>query len=348
MALSTPSATAFEGTASNSFDAGTGSDRLLLVCAKTLHDNSGDGFTGFTYNSVSLTAVSSLAQETTFGGRFGAIEWFYLIAPATGSNTLAPSTTGTIRVSEYTAIIVDGADQTTPVVAATTSTIDGSSASNTFTFTKTTGEANSILFAGGNWRGGDIDPFTPGTGETELTDGATGTNAFLDFAYTDVYQLTTSTGSYTISSTGSASDVYCASLIEIKPAGGGTEFSQSVAGSLTTAGIVDKMTGITSIGTLSSAGNILKLMAVSYAGVLSFVGSLFNKASVAFAGFLSSAGALSLKTLKILVGVLSSSGILTSKIVFTQSVVSALSFIGDLINKTGKVLVGLVSFSIGS
>ena len=277
MALSTPSATAFEGTASNSFDAGTGSDRLLLVCAKTLHDNSGDGFTGFTYNSVSLTAVSSSAQETTFGGRFGAIEWFYLIAPATGSNTLAPSTTGTIRASEYTAIIVDGADQTTPVVAATTSTIDGSSSSDTFTFTVTSGEANSILFAGGNWRGGDIDPFTAGAGETELTDGATGTNAFLDFSYTDVYQLTTTIGSYTISSTGSGSDVYCASLIEIKPAGGGGSFSQSVVGTLTTDGTITKASSVSLVGTLSLAGNVIQKVFITITGILSTSGTLSQK-----------------------------------------------------------------------
>lgn len=93
---------------STTFDAGSGSNRLLVVITR---DPTGVVCSGVSYGGVSLT----------YGGAIGTyLTWWYLVAPATGSNTLA--FTSAYCLLGYEASTWSDADQTTPVGTAVTAT----------------------------------------------------------------------------------------------------------------------------------------------------------------------------------------------------------------------------------
>lgn len=77
----------------------TGDDRILVVVAGAVSDN----ISGITYNSVALTQIT----ETTYpGAGHAGLSIWYLVAPATGSNTIAVSSSsacGAVAVS-YTGV----------------------------------------------------------------------------------------------------------------------------------------------------------------------------------------------------------------------------------------------------
>ncbi len=235
MALSEHTTTlsaASSATASFSHDSGTGSNRLLMLWATTLVDNTGSGITAVTYNSVSLTNVTGASLEVAFGGRFGETQLWYLIAPATGSNTVAItySVGGDVQSACFAATALEGAHQTVPVSATVVNTNSGSS--DTTSFTETTGSANSWLVMCGNWQGGDTDPFAPGSGDTELADQASGANTFLDHGHTVLYQSTTTAGSYTVATTATASDNFVAGAAEIIEATAATVVKDMIGGGI--------------------------------------------------------------------------------------------------------------------
>lgn len=94
----------------------SGSDRVLFVGIS--HYDSNDTVSGVTYNSVAMTAVPSGA---TNNGQFYVSLW-YLIAPATGSNTVSVSMTGSVFDIGMAAISFTGSHQTTPYGTAVTAT----------------------------------------------------------------------------------------------------------------------------------------------------------------------------------------------------------------------------------
>lgn len=69
----------------------TGSDRILFASIATLNDAGNDTVTGVTYNGVAMTRINT-ARTTGFAWR-GYL--YYLIAPATGSNNIVATKTGT-------------------------------------------------------------------------------------------------------------------------------------------------------------------------------------------------------------------------------------------------------------
>jgi len=73
---------------SGSYTVGTGANRILF-CGLTLA-NSGDTLTSVTYNSVAMTQIGKKKDPTANIWRY----FYYLIAPATGSNTLAATSSG--------------------------------------------------------------------------------------------------------------------------------------------------------------------------------------------------------------------------------------------------------------
>lgn len=116
----------------------TGTERFLWV---TGFFNSAPSAVSATYNGVSLTQVSFFNDGT------GNWQWTgYLIAPATGSNTLSVTRTGggnmSISCSSYT-----GVDQTTPIDDSATDVFKASSTSHT-TASVTVGNANNWLING--------------------------------------------------------------------------------------------------------------------------------------------------------------------------------------------------------
>ncbi|MCP5018924.1 MAG: hypothetical protein GY938_27150 [Ketobacter sp.] len=197
------------------YDCGSGTDRVLVVCAGAVVDGSGDGPTGWDYNSVAMTKVTGASNEHAFGGRFGDNQVWFLINPTSGSNTLAPTyPAGTVRSTTVTVFTMTGADQTDPIGVVNLD--DGES--DTDSFTETTEEDNSFLMMAFIIRGNDSSPFTPGTGDTELSDHVVGPNTFLGHGQTVLYQSTTTAGSYTVSTTSDTNDYFSSGVFEIKEA----------------------------------------------------------------------------------------------------------------------------------
>jgi len=94
----------------------SGSDRGLVVWVS--HFDSSDTVTSVTYNGVSMTAIPS--SSTTNGQYY--IDGFYLIAPATGTNTISVSVSGSVFDLGAGAISFTGAHQTTMLGTAVTAT----------------------------------------------------------------------------------------------------------------------------------------------------------------------------------------------------------------------------------
>lgn len=94
----------------------SGSERVLIGVI-SLFDNL-DSVTGFTYNGVAFTAVPS--GSATINNY--SVTLYYLIAPATGSNTVSVTTTGAVNDIGIGVISFTGADQTSPLGTANTAT----------------------------------------------------------------------------------------------------------------------------------------------------------------------------------------------------------------------------------
>ena len=92
----------------------SGSNRILLL-GITWYD-SGDTVSAVTYNSVAMTAVPS---STVTNGQYTAI-LYYLLAPTTGSNTVAVTFSGSVFDFGGGAISFTGVDQSTPLGTANT------------------------------------------------------------------------------------------------------------------------------------------------------------------------------------------------------------------------------------
>lgn len=150
----------------------SGSDRILFVAAAA---NSGQTVTGVTYNGVSMTQLNSVTDSATQ-------YLFYLIAPATGTNNVVVSTSGsnaTGSAVSYTGVkqsafpdaqnTTAGATTTSYAQSLTSITdkcwfISTSRTGNGFTLTGTGGTTvrvqpeNTYLGANGMW---DYGPKTP-------------------------------------------------------------------------------------------------------------------------------------------------------------------------------------------
>ena len=87
----------------------TGSDPILFVY---LYWNTSRTVSSVTYNGVSMTAVSTANDNG--GGEFSNV--YYLAGPATGSNTVAITMSGSCSI-EAVAASYTGADQSTPIDA---------------------------------------------------------------------------------------------------------------------------------------------------------------------------------------------------------------------------------------
>lgn len=84
----------------------SGSDRILFV-AFVHNDDTVDRVTGITYNSVSMTRINSSSQGTD-----GRIYLYYLVAPATGSNTVTVSMNASDDLVRGISVSYTGASQT--------------------------------------------------------------------------------------------------------------------------------------------------------------------------------------------------------------------------------------------
>ena len=110
----------------------SGSNRILMVGVS--YYDSGDTISALTYNSVSMTVVPS---STVSNGQYTST-LYYLVAPATGSNTVSVTFTGGVFDFKAGSISYTGGDQSAPLGTAATAT--GSSTTPSVTVTSAAGE----------------------------------------------------------------------------------------------------------------------------------------------------------------------------------------------------------------
>ena len=171
-----------------------------------------------TYNSVALTQRVTVTNNWS-AGRYAVSTLWTLDGPATGSNTVAVTyDNGPVADAVIATSYTDANNGIGTNTASTTG--NGSNPSMTFT----TDASDGLIVAGGGVSGGDTDPFTPGTGTTERSDGDTGTSTFFDIGYTSGDESATG-GSDTIDFTASVADEYAFVAIELNAAAGGAAAS---------------------------------------------------------------------------------------------------------------------------
>lgn len=110
----------------------SGINRLLVVWVS--YFDSADTPTGATYNGVAMTAIPS---STAANGNYK-IAGFYLIAPATGTNNVVISFSGTMSDMGAGSVSFTDAHQTTPLGTAVTAT--GTSTTPSVTVSSAAGE----------------------------------------------------------------------------------------------------------------------------------------------------------------------------------------------------------------
>jgi hypothetical protein len=167
----------------------TGSDRILFV-GVNVYVFSSPECTGVTYNGVAMTLVGS-RRETTFG--INEVSLWYLINPASGSNTVSVSFTGGTGVTCIAgAVSYTGVDQTSQPDAVSGGT--GSMSTPTRTVT-TVADKCWVIGVLGTWAN---DP-TP-----DLTERCTGAISSGTFSLQDTNGPKTPAGGQAVSWTGSS------------------------------------------------------------------------------------------------------------------------------------------------
>jgi len=132
---SSAGATAGAGTTVSWSHTCTGSNRVLVVGA-AVNCGSTQTITGVTYNGVAMTAVPSGRMNSNNTANVGFVQVWYLIAPATGANTVVITASASVFSFSAGSVSFTGVDQTTPLGAAVTSF--GSSAAASVAVTGTT------------------------------------------------------------------------------------------------------------------------------------------------------------------------------------------------------------------
>lgn len=187
--------------ASGSFSFTNTAGTLLLV---TVHGFRNRTVSALTYNGVALTTCGARAVA---GGYYA--DSFYLLSPATGSNTLAWTLSGTDGPT-FGLISFTGNDISSPIGTVGTATGNSTTPSKAIT----TGTANSLIYSGLFTNSSTLATAT-GTNQTRrwaLVDAVFGTEGSAGST-----QTTTSAGSYTTSYS-TASAEWSLSVVEVKPA----------------------------------------------------------------------------------------------------------------------------------
>ena len=125
----------------------------------------------------------------------------------------------------------------------------------------------------------------------------------------------------------------------------GTQYSQTVAGTLTSTGELVRRTGKGLAGTLTSTGALIKRTGKDLVGTLTSSGGLVKRTGKGLVGTLTSSGALATARvyLKALGGTLTSSGALAKRT--GKGLVGTLTSSGGLAKRTGKGLGGTLTSS---
>lgn len=189
----------------------SGSNRLLVVWVS--YYDSLDTPTGVTYNGVAMTAIPS---STAANGDYK-IAGYYLINPATGTNNVVISFTGSMFDIGAGSVSFTDAHQTTPLGTAVTAT--GTSTTPSVTVSSAAGEivldGLVIVHSGA---------LTVDGSQTQRWKANTG-NAFIKYAGS----TEGGAASTAMSWSNSTSQAWAAGAVPVKPVGGGGGISMPVA-----------------------------------------------------------------------------------------------------------------------
>lgn len=105
----------------------SGSNRLLVVSVSMGNSPDTSITTSVTYNGVSMTSLTAPVHGNS--GTAGYVQLFYLVAPATGTNTVAVTVSTSVDAITGGSVSFTGVNQSTPLNGTTTNTGTGTSAS---------------------------------------------------------------------------------------------------------------------------------------------------------------------------------------------------------------------------
>lgn len=125
----------------------------------------------------------------------------------------------------------------------------------------------------------------------------------------------------------------------------GTTFTQTVDGTLTSAGAIVRAGRKTPAGTMATAGAVVRFTAKTPAGTLTTAGAAVRRASKTTSGTLTTAGTVALRGGKVVAGTLASSGALTQASVRPRTVSGTLATAGALTRRGGKAVAGTLASS---
>lgn len=177
----------------------SGSNRALFV--KVSYYDSGDSVSAVSYNGAAMTFISG---SKIANGQY-TVEWYYLVNPATGSNTVSVTMTGSVFGIGVTSISFTDAHQTTPYGTPVTGTGTSTTPSVSVSSAATEIVLDGIVIV----HGGTL---TVGAGQTQRTNEIGGGGSIKHAASTE-----TGAASTTMSWSNSSSQVWASSAFAVKP-----------------------------------------------------------------------------------------------------------------------------------
>lgn len=192
-----------------SFSLGADTNKILVFVRRLWWYTNSATITGITYNGTALTLVGQTSIETN-GSYQHQVSVYELDDPDTGSSYDLVITG--FQITSYFISVVPfefaGATAGATPFTGTSAAISG---------TVTPDGTGSIVVGGFMHRGHDADPFTPGSGVTELIDGDTGgTSNVSDFGAWEGYKSGTTAGvDVTIDATPQDSDLWLGVIVEV-------------------------------------------------------------------------------------------------------------------------------------
>ena len=181
----------------------SGSNRVLFV--KITYYDSMDTVSAVSYNGVAMTLIPG---SDVANGQYH-VEWYYLINPATGPNTVSVTMTGSVYDIGIASISVTDAHQTTPYGTPVTGTGTGTTPS----VVVASGATELVLDGIAIVHSGTL---TVGAGQTQRANAICGSGFIKHAASSE-----TGAASTTMSWSNSSSQVWASSAFAVKPAAAG-------------------------------------------------------------------------------------------------------------------------------
>ena len=197
----------------------SGSDRLAVVIVALMRNATGGiAITAATYGGNAMTERATIEWDDAARSKTYRLSIYTYVAPPTSPTTVAITTDQNSIATAVTVLSYTGVDQSTPFDANGTAQINNSAAP---TVDVTTTVIEALIVGGLLMRGGDTDPFTPGTGVNERYDLESGTDTTGDIGVTGGDRQAATAGTYAYAATAAVADYGVVGAIAIRPVAAG-------------------------------------------------------------------------------------------------------------------------------